>query len=71
MDKVIEEIEELEALKDTDDKIYTAQYAKVFESLSLLKEILTMSESDKSYIKMLGYRDDTKQVQCMVSNVVG
>ncbi|WP_237668363.1 hypothetical protein [Vibrio toranzoniae] len=30
-----------------------------------------MSESNKNHVQMLGYRDDTNQVQCMVSNVVG
>ncbi|OIQ26358.1 hypothetical protein [uncultured Vibrio sp.] len=30
-----------------------------------------MSESNEHYTKMLGYRDDTTEVQCMVSNVVG
>ncbi|WP_240697160.1 hypothetical protein [Vibrio genomosp. F6] len=30
-----------------------------------------MSESNKNCVQMLGYRDDTDQVQCMVLNVVG
>ncbi len=33
--------------------------------------MLLMSESNKNHVQMLGYRDDTNQVQCMVSNVVG
>ncbi|MCK6265014.1 hypothetical protein KP803_17180 [Vibrio sp. ZSDE26] len=61
MDKAIEigELEALitwlhedvyETLKDTNDKVATAQYEKVFNSTSLLKEILIMSESNKNYI---------------------
>lgn len=33
--------------------------------------MLLMRESNKNHVQMLGYRDDTDQVQCMVSNVVG
>ncbi|MDN3699335.1 MULTISPECIES: hypothetical protein [Vibrio] len=47
------------------------QYKKVFASLKLLKEMLLMSESNNNCVQMLGYRDDTDQVQCMVLNVVG
>ncbi|MEZ9702161.1 hypothetical protein AB4455_26710 [Vibrio sp. 10N.261.46.E12] len=59
------------AVDDANDVVAKRQYKKVFDSLELLKEMLLMSESNNNYVQMLGYRDDTDQVQCMVSNVVG
>ncbi|NAZ54760.1 hypothetical protein GL177_15600 [Vibrio toranzoniae] len=59
------------AVDDANDVVAKRQYKKVFDSLELLKEMLLMSESNKNHVQMLGYRDDTNQVQCMVSNVVG
>ena len=59
------------AVDDANDIVAKRQYKKVFDSLELLKEMLLMSESNKNHVQMLGYRDDTDQVQCMVSNVVG
>lgn len=81
-DKVIksDELEEVinwlhndvdKAVDDANDVVAKRQYKKVFDSLELLKEMLLMSESNNNYVQMLGYRDDTNQVQCMLSNVVG
>ena len=60
-----------EALEDANDEHAKAQYKKIFDSLEWLHEMLLMRESDKNHVKMLGYREDSNQVQCMVSNVVG
>ncbi|KAB0286941.1 hypothetical protein F2P58_20120 [Vibrio fortis] len=60
-----------EALEDANDEHAKAKYKKIFDSLEWLHEMLLMRESDKNHLKMLGYREDSNQVQCMVSNVVG
>ena len=60
-----------EALEDANDEHAKAKYKKIFDSLEWLHEMLFMRESDKNHVKMLGYREDSNQVQCMVSNVVG
>lgn len=60
-----------EALEDANDEHTKAQYKKIFDGLEWLHEMLLMSESNNNYVQMLSYRDDTNQVQCMVSNFVG
>ncbi|MEC7939084.1 MAG: hypothetical protein VX212_00505 [Pseudomonadota bacterium] len=60
-----------EALEDANDEHAKAQYKKIFDSLEWLHEMLLMQESDKNHVKMLGYYEDSNQVQCMVANVVG
>lgn len=60
-----------EALEDANNEHAKAQYKKIFDSLEWLHEMLLMREPDKNHVKMLGYREDSNQVQCIVSNVFG